>query len=342
MGMNENRALATLVQDPQRSIARAAVAHGLARMDRSKSAEQHAKERWPFDEDAHLITRAATVPLDMTNTAALVQVALATLPMLQPFSAAAQLFERGLTVALTRESGAFTVPNLGLVQVAFVADGKPKPVVQGASTGARIDPHKIAGITVVSSELFAQPSIEPVMQRMLSESTGPALDAVVFSNQAGSAAHPPGLLNGIAGLTPTAAAGNKTDIFLSDLQALVAAIGPVAGASPVVFIMNPAQAISMQYRSFLNVTPIMLTSSYVAMGTIIAVAVNAVVSAMGVPTFETNTQATLSMNDTATAWPGGPVASMFQTASVAIKMILDVSWALRSTQGVAWMAGVNW
>ena len=93
---------------------------------------------------------------------------------------------------------------------------------------------------------------------------------------------------------------------------------------------------------------VVLPAGSVPAGTVIAVAANAVVSVMGAPTFGSSTHATLMMDSVPLPIvPSGgvassPVTSLFQTANVAVKMILDASWALRSAQGVAWMSNVLW
>jgi hypothetical protein len=337
-------------RDPLRSIVRAAVASGHARIDKSMKAWEHAEKQWPFDADAQLILRAATVPLDMTNTSALVQVALAVFPLLAPFSAAAQLFNHTLKLTLTREAGGYVIPNIAPVGVKFVAPGAPKPVLQGSSTAQRIDPHKVAGIAVASSELYSQASVETVIQQLLAESAGPLLDAVVFSNSAGDASHPPGLLYNVTPITPsTGGAGtSKTEAATEDLIALGAGIGPVSGAGPIALIMNVAQYISLAYRTYRQAEDVILIpSGTVPPGTAIAVACNAVVAAMGAPEFEASTSASLHMSDTPAAIGSGgslavPVSSMFQTASVATKMELPVSWALRSPLGVSWIQNAIW
>jgi hypothetical protein len=332
----------TFTRDPARAIARAALTRAICQIDRSMKPEEYAAQRWKFDDDVSLILRAATTPADMTNTAALVQVVAAVLPMLYPQSAAARLFELCPKVTLGPQSGGVTVPGCGVVPVAFVAEGAAKPVVQGAVTAARLDPHKIAGITVASSELFSLPDAETFMRTMLAESAGPVLDAAVFSTAAASAAVPAGLLNGIAGLTPDAGTGAKSDAMVADLKTLSAAIAPVAGAGPIIFVVNVAQEIAFSYRALRENPGITILRGAIAAGTVIAIAGNAVVSAIGVPEFETSTNATLSMNDTATAWPNPPVSSMWQTVSIAIKMILNASWGRRATNGVAYMTSVNW
>ena len=328
------------LRNPARSIARAAIASVLARLDRDQSAEMHAAKNWQFDPDVPLILRASTTPHDMSNAAALVQVAAAVLPMLTPYSAAAALFANSLSLTLTRDAGGFTVPGFGVGNVAFVAEGAAKPVVQGVSSGGRIDPHKIAGIAVVSSELFAQPSIETIMQTFLAESAGPALDLAAFSTAGATPDHPAGLLNG---LTPVTTGADMN----ADLVALGSAIAPVAGAGKIALVMNVAQYIAFAFRTYRELDNVIaIPSGTVPAGTVIAIATNAIVSAMGVPEFETNTQATLHMSNTPLPIVGPgvamPVSSMFQTASVAIKMVMPASWAMRSPQGVAYMTGVTW
>jgi hypothetical protein len=339
-------------RDPARSIGRAAAAHGRSRIDKSLSPVEHLLREWPWDSDAQLVLRAATAPIDTSNAAALMQIKLAILPMLVPFSAGAQLFDCALSLTLGADTGAFIIPGMTYTTGAgWVADGMPKPVIQGLTSGARIDPRKIAGITVVSSELYAQESIDVVLQTLLAESAGQALDAVLFSNQAGNAAHPPGLLAGIAPLTPsTGGTGtNKTDAFLDDIVVLASAVAPVSGSGKVAIIGNLAQILSAAYRVFRESDKVIaLPSSALPPGTVIAVACNAVVGAMGVPEFETSTQATLHMSDAPTAIAGSgttlasPVSSLFQTASIGTKMHLPASWALRDPRGAAWMQNVTW
>lgn len=330
-------------RDPTLSIARAAVAAARARRG-SENAIEHAAKTWPFDPDAQLVLRAATAPTDLTNAAALVQIAAAVVPMLTPHSAAAQLFDACLSVPVSREAGIFTVPGLSTAPgVAFVADGAAKPVVQSVSSDARIELKKIAGIAVATAELLAQASTETVVRTMLAESAGAVLDSVVFSNQAGTVAQPAGLLYGITPLTPDAGTGAKSDAMAADLIALGSAIAPVAGSGRIAIIANWAQVLSFLLRLSQSMPNVLVFSSAaVPVGTVIAIATNGIVSAMGVPTFEVSSQSTLSMNNTAVAWPGGPVHSMWQTDAAAIKMVLGVDWARRSNTAVAWMSGVNW
>ena len=67
------------------------------------------------------------------------------------------------------------------------------------------------------------------------------------------------------------------------------------------------------------------------------------------PRFEISDQATLHMEDTAPtdiSTSGTAVAfpakSMFQTDSLALRMSLPMTWAIRRTGTVAWVAAVTW
>jgi hypothetical protein len=329
-------------EDPIRTIARAALAKALSFANRSTKAELVAQQRWPFDESVQLLLRAAAPPADMTGAAALVEIGHAVLPMLAPYSAAARLFAAALSVTLGPE-GAIMIPGFSTANVAFVRGGGAKPVVQPASSAARLDPHKLAGIAVATDELLATASAETLIQNMLSESAGPALDAVAFSSAAATPDAPAGLLHGITPLTASTAP-EFFDALAADVAAVIGAIAPVAGAGRVAFVMNPAQYFGVllrTYNAMANDVMMMATASLPA-GSLVAIALNGVVSATSPPEFEMGTQTTLSMNDAPVAWPGGPVTSMFQTASTAIKMVERVSWAVRSPQAVAVINGVKW
>jgi hypothetical protein len=319
-----------------RTIARAAFAKALQMKNRASTPEALARERWPFDEDVQLLLRAATVPRDMTNAAALVVIGQAVLPMLAPYSAASKLFSAALSVTLGPE-GAIMIPGFSSANVSFVADGAPKPVVQPASSSARLDPHKLAGIAVATDELLALASAETLIQSMLAESAGPALDAVVFSTAAATPAAPAGLLHGITPLTASAAP-EFFDALAADVAAVIGAIAPVA------FVMNPAQYFGVLLRTYNSMQNdvIMLGTASLPAGSLVAIALNGLVSATSPPEFETGTQTMLSMDSVPPAWPNGPVMSMFQTASTAIKMVEKVSWAVRSPQAIAVINGVKW
>ena len=95
-----------------------------------------------------------------------------------------------------------------------------------------------------------------------------------------------------------------------------------------------------------------IDSGTVPLGTVIAMDAADFVSVSGDgPRFEISDQATLHMEDTAPAdittagtpaVASFPVKSMFQTDSLALRLILPVNWTIRRPGTVAWVAGVTW
>jgi hypothetical protein len=67
------------------------------------------------------------------------------------------------------------------------------------------------------------------------------------------------------------------------------------------------------------------------------------------PRFEVSDQATLHFEDTAptditggTPSPAVPVRSMYQTDSIALKLVWPMNWTLRRPGMVSWMTGITW
>jgi hypothetical protein len=79
--------------------------------------------------------------------------------------------------------------------------------------------------------------------------------------------------------------------------------------------------------------------------TVIAVAANAVVSAVeGTPQIDASQDAEFQ-SDTAPAADGSLGAarvSVFQKDSVALRLRWPITWTLRTPSALAWMTGVNW
>ena len=88
------------------------------------------------------------------------------------------------------------------------------------------------------------------------------------------------------------------------------------------------------------------------MGTVIAIDAADFVSVGGEgPRFEISDQATLHFEDTAPAdivsgaSPGTaatPVKSLWQTDSLALRLILPINWTVRRAGVVSWVQGVTW
>ena len=92
-------------------------------------------------------------------------------------------------------------------------------------------------------------------------------------------------------------------------------------------------------------------SGTVPAGTVIVIDAADFVSVSEGPRFEISDQATLHMEDTAPtdistagtpAVVAFPAKSMFQTDSMALRLIMPMNWVFRRTGTVAWVAGVTW
>ena len=135
--------------------------------------------------------------------------------------------------------------------------------------------------------------------------------------------------------------GGKADIPSSS---------PVAANGPVFFIASPKQAARMRFSSQLKDFEV-FASSALADKTVIAIAQNCLVSAIDPALrFERASEATLHM-ETVPAQVGtvgspnvvaAPLTSLWQTDKIGLKVRMEVSWALRSATGLAFMNAVNW
>ena len=166
---------------------------------------------------------------------------------------------------------------------------------------------------------------------------------------------PAGLRNGVTGLTPTA--GGGFNALIGDLKALTGAILTATNGNirNMVYIMNPAQALSIgfiqppnpsglfPFRDEINAGRLngrpLIQSGTVPLGVVICLDAADYVSISGdTPRFEISDQATLHMEDTTPANIGSagsppvvaaPVQSMFQTDSLALRLILPLNWTMR-------------
>jgi hypothetical protein len=332
-----------------RSLTRACIATGIASFDKRQiHAEQYAKTAWGDDHIANMVLRAAVSPASLAGNAALARVSLAFLETLTPVSAGADLLRRGLGLDFDG-AASIRVPGIAIPTADFVAEGAPIPApIETTSAGPTLSPFKIAALASLTNEMLRSSNAEEMVRAVLVESTGPALDKVLFSANAAASDRPAGLLHNIAALTPASGASGKDQIIVDDLQALVAAIAPVAGNNNIVLVASPDAAVALQMRVFREEWPVLMSSSLPAK-TVIVVAVNAVVSAVdGAPMVDASAQ-TAFVRDTVAqeivtvgGTPGTSVGSVYQTDETLLRLRWPIVWALRASNGLAWMSGVNW
>lgn len=363
--------------DPKDALIRSAVCRVLSHVEK-RSPQEIMVSRYGEDEAVKtvldVVTRAASVPATTTQTgwaAELVQTAFVDfMDSLLPKSVYAQLRDRGGRFGFGR-NGIVTLPsrNVGTsIAGSFVAQGNAIPVRQAAFNAITLNPKKMAVITTFTREIaeHSTPSIEAVLKQAMEEDTTVAVDTILLDNVAASPVRPAGLRNGVSAITPTV--GGGFNALVIDIKALVGALITASNGNlrQPVFIMNPVQALSISLtqnaggdfpfaagieRQTLNGYPV-ITSSTVPVGTVYLIDAADFFTATGdEPRFDVSDQATLHMEDTSPTQIGtagtpnavaAPVRSMFQTDSLALRMIIDMNWAMRRSGVVAVVTGVTW
>ena len=302
---------------------------------------------WEDDRVAKLITRGAVTPTTVADAGALAVTAMAFLQSLQPASAGAELLGRGLTLKFDR-AAAISLPTLTPTEAKFVAENAPIPNQQYESApGALLKPCKLASLITLTSEMMASSNAETLCRQAMIDSAAPGLDRVLFDDQPAVAGlRPAGLRNGVAALT-AAAAGAKEQAMVDDIVALASAVAARAGNGQLAFVAAPKQAVALALRSQRAIPYSSTASSVLPDGMVIAVALPCLVSVLAEPKVEASQQAVVHMADPASAISTGgtisaPVASMFQIDAVSLRVKLPVTWDLRASGGVAFLANVTW
>lgn len=340
---------------PSVHLIRALCGHLLGRIDRS-GAERVINKCWPGDEASILVAKSVVNPATITTTnwaSQLAQTAVADFILgLGPASAGAALLSRGLQLSFDG-SGAILVPSIAALaaNATFVKEGDPIPVRQLTTAGVTLSPRKFAVIVAFTRDIFdhSVPSIEAIVRNVLSESVAQALDTALFDTTAGDATRPAGLRVGI-NATAASATTPDTDAMFDDLSALAAAVAPIAGGSPIAFAAAPklAHAVKMRQPNFAyDIFP----TSALAAGITVAIATNGLVSAIDpAPRFDFSIETLLHMETSptqvsTTGTPNVvayPLRSAFQTDTIALRLVFEVSWALRDAGALAWSQSATW
>jgi hypothetical protein len=317
--------------------------------------------------------RAATAPATTTTTgwaAELAQIQYGEFfDILMPEAIYRRLAAKGFRATLGRFA-TLSMPTRSAtptVAGSFVGEGAPIPVRQAAFLPVTIGLKKMAIICSYTRELaeHSTPQIEGLLRKLISEDTEVAVDTTLIDNVAISGIRPAGLRNGVSGLTATAGGGFAA--LLGDIKQLVGVLSAANALRVPVWIMNPQQAISISLTinsggffpfkaeidsGMLQGYPV-ITSNTVPLGTVIILNADDFMSVTGDdPRFDVSDQATLHFEDTtplqiASGAQGSgvlatPTRSLFQTDSLALRMILPMNWAMRRTGVVAWVSSVTW
>jgi HK97 family phage major capsid protein/HK97 family phage prohead protease len=321
-----------------------------------------------------IVSKAVSAPALTTTTgwaAELVQTAfLDMIETLIPMSVYPGLSNRGPKFTFGR-NGIISIParsTATTVAGSFVGQGAPIPVRQGAFTATTLTVKKLGVITTFSREMaeHSTPQIEAVLRQAIIEDTSVAIDTILLDATAASATRPAGLRNGVTGATATAGGGLAA--LVGDVKALAGSLITSSNGHlrDPVWIMNPIQVLSIQFQTNANGQFIfqdeiaqgrfrgypLYQSTTVPSGTVLLIDAADFFSATGdTPTFNASDTATLHMDDTtplalsATGAPNtvaAPIRSLYQTDSLAIRMTMDMNWAMRRTGVVAFVSSVTW
>jgi hypothetical protein len=333
------------------SLAHACWATMQARL-RGGSAIERAVEMYPKDTIAHALLTRATVAAGDTTTPGwaeeLVQQATSRwLGTLVPGSAAAALIGAPGAIQLPIEGiGSISVPVRANppAAAAWVAEGDAISAYADALTSVVLRPKKIGILVPFSRELQRLSQAEAVFTALLVEQASVSLDLAFFSATPASAAAHPGLLNGLTPLTGTA-------VMVDDLAKLAEAVG-TNGSGEVVFVMSPGRRAAAVTRMLSQpATGTVLASLAVPPDQVIAVDPRSLVHSFGpIPDITASDDATIQF-DTAPVdigVPGAPnvvaapAKSLFQTAQIALRLLLDIAFAVRRSGAVAFANGCTW
>jgi HK97 family phage major capsid protein/HK97 family phage prohead protease len=324
---------------------------------------------------ARMVTKAASIPADTTTSGwadTLVQTVIGDfIESLMPFSIYPALRAKGGTFTFGR-NGTISLPartTSTTVAGAFVAQGAPIPVRQGAFTPITLTPKKMGVITTMTREIteHSTPQIEAILRQAMMEDTAVAIDTILLDATAASATRPAGLKNGQTKVTATAG-GAVPAALIGDLRGLYAALitATQGNIRNPAWIMNPGDVLAASLiqtttgdtpfreeisRGTLLGFPILQSTTGLSDMMAIIDAADFMTATGDTPQFSVSDQAVLHMEDTSPAAlstagtpnvVAAPIRSLWQTDSMAIRMILDINWAKRRAGIFQWTDTMTW
>lgn len=247
----------------------------------------------------------------------------------------------------------------------WVGESKAIPLTKPDFNAVNLGPLKVGAIAVASKEWLrdASWSAEMLLRDSLVQAGAQRIDTTFISSTAATAGSTPaGILNNIAATT---SAGTDGDSVANDMKELLYRFTQAKNASgELVLIMNPALATGMQLMrnaldqyEFPNVSR--AGGSVLGYPVITGDNVNANYLVMLKPSDIYKIGAgsiDVSMSDTATiemannpgqdtdtpTAPTGKAVSMFQTESVAFKVVMPINFARRRESAVAWISDADY
>ncbi|MDQ0996888.1 HK97 family phage prohead protease/HK97 family phage major capsid protein [Phyllobacterium ifriqiyense] len=354
---------------PEDLIIRAAVCNVLAHATGSDPI-RIMEERYRDHEATQIVVRAAVAGATTTQAgwaAELVETAMgAFMESLRPISVYPRLAALGTSLSFGPGRAAIKLPSRAptpSISGSFVAESAPIPVRRLGLTSVTLNPHKMGVISVFSREIarLSNPAIEGLLRQEIQSDTALTIDSLLLDAVAGSGTRPAGLTNGVAALTASTAGGYAA--ILADIQTLAAPFDAANAGRRLVLLMNPAEARILSMTAGPNASGFgwaeqflseftRIVSTTIPAGHVYMIdAADFATAAGDAPEFDVSEQTVLHMEDTtplqiaSTGTPNtvaAPTQSMFQTAQIALRMILDITWAMRRAGMVQHIAAVDW
>jgi hypothetical protein len=171
------------------------------------------------------------------------------------------------------------------------------------------------------------------------------LDTELFSTAGATDTRPGGLLFNVTALS--AKSGGGAAAFLEDVKTLADALTTNGGGKDFVLIASPATAAAAKGWASTKFDIPILPSSVIAKNTIVAIETGAFVSMLSpVPEFSVSTQGVLHMNTVPLAIvdssAADPTRSLFQTATIGLRTIVQIDWPMRAGGLVQQIQSVTW
>jgi len=274
------------------------------------------------------------------------------------------LRDRGIGLSFDGQ-GTVSIPSrtAGGAGGGFVAEGSPIRVGRITTAATTMTAKKMGVIVPFTRELAKRstPAIEALVRQAILEDTGAILDAALLDATAADTARPAGLLNGVSAAASGYGGGDFAAV-VADFKTLLAPFYTANAADNITVIMNPAQGLALSMMPgpgdgrFGWAEPLMnrltiIESTRATSGRLIALRNSDFATAIGdAPEFDISEQATVHMEDTTPLeivsgtgpTTADPVRSFFQTATIGVRMLMDVSWKMRRTGMVQWIDTTTW
>ncbi|WP_212496603.1 hypothetical protein [Bradyrhizobium japonicum] len=352
------------------TLTRTLTAHALAKIDKGEqgSPEYFARKLWRDDREVERLTRsaeavspnarvirtkAAVEITSTTNTPSVTQIGVADLLLLLGQVAGAEVLARTFNLVFDRNA-ALSIPAFlaDAIYASFIREGAPAPIYALQLTALLLEPYKCGTGTVLTREMLtgSPVNVQARIEDALLQCLALMIDGVLFgTGDAVADLQPAGLRFGIAAL-PASAAADPVAAMKADVSAVAAAVAPVAGNTEILLVADPVHAMTLRAHRRDLPTDVALGSSALAPGVLMAIAPNAVASAMGDVEIEVSDQAAIHMSTTpsdigtegAPPVVAAPSVSLWQTDCVSLLPRLDISWQHRDGRAVSWLVPTNW